>query len=96
MKRLLTGITLFIAFGTGSGLAETADHAPTKPAADAAARYDRSLERNAPANSRQRPDDGVSGASSGTGDPDPLVGGGKAAPADRESSAPNSTMDKPK
>ena len=90
MKRSLTLIASVLSISAGSVIADTADHAPTKPAADAAARYDRSLEKTGPANATKGSDDGASGASTGT-DPSPTQGN-----ADGEADRPNAKSRKPK
>lgn len=85
MKCSLTLVAPVLALSAGSVFAQTADHAPTKPAADAAARYDRSLEQTAPANAKGS-DDSSSGASTGT---DPPATKNKTAPVNGETAAPN-------
>lgn len=88
MKRSLTFVASVLALSAGPAFAQTADHAPTKPAADAAARYDRSMEKKPdPANAAKGSDDSSSGASSGTKT--------EPAPGNSEKAAPNSSTGKP-
>ncbi len=86
MQRSLALGASVLALGAGPILAQTADHAPTKPAADAAARYDRSLQQSAPANATEGSRDSPSGASTGT---DPSATGNKSAPIGGKSDPPN-------
>jgi hypothetical protein len=89
MKRLITFMASGLAFTAGPAFAQTADHAPTKPAADAAARYDRSVEQSAPPNAAKG--DNSSGASTGT---NPSATRNQGAPADGETAAPKSGKSK--
>lgn len=88
MKFSLTFAALGLLLGAGAVFAQTAEHAPTKPAADAAAQYDRSLKEAAHANAKDGSDDSSSGGSTGT---DPSATRNKAAPDIGETAAPNST-----
>ena len=89
MKRSVTLIASVLALSAGPAFSQTADHAPTKPAADAAARYDRSMEQKSdPANATKGSDNGSSSASTGAKN--------ETAPVNGETAAPNSTTGKSK
>lgn len=66
MKTVATLVAVAVAVSSGSAVAQTADHAPTKPAAEAAARYDRSAGKSAPGGAKGA-DDNATGLSSGAG-----------------------------
>jgi hypothetical protein len=91
MKRLITFMASGLAFSASPAFAQTADHAPTKPAADAAARYDRSVEQSAPPNAAKGSGDSSSGASTGT---NPSATRNHGVPADGETVAPKSDKSK--
>jgi hypothetical protein len=85
----LTAVAL--ALSASSVIAQTADHAPTKPAADAAAKYDRELKQTGPANAGQGAGNSSSGASTGSG---LEATRNKTGPADRGTTAPRPKNDK--
>lgn len=63
MKSILTLFAVTIVIAAGPVAAQTADHAPTKPAADAADQYDKGLR---PADAARNADDSSTGGSTGT------------------------------
>jgi hypothetical protein len=87
LKRSVSLTASVLALSASSVVAQTADHAPTKPAADAAAQYDRKLKQTGPANAGQS----SSGDSTGA---DAAATRNKKPPADGEPAAGSFKNDK--
>lgn len=83
MERAMLRFASVVVLGGAPVFAQTADHAPTKPAADAAAKYDRSVEGSGAAGKSR---DGPSG---GSKSPAPAATGDDAAPNDGVATTPN-------
>jgi hypothetical protein len=96
MKLHLIFVGLSATLWAGPALSQTADHAPTKPAADAAARYDRSLQQSAPSNLKNKPADSSSGASTGAAGDDPMGNSAKTGQGSHEGAGSTMPLDRAK
>ncbi len=82
MKGSLTLVSTVVVLSAGPAFAQTADHAPTKPAADAAAKYDKGLRQSG---STKGADDGSPGAAASETKRETAPVGGKTAPPESTS-----------